>query len=157
VLTATLSIAGCLSRDSDSGESNDPTEVDSDPTTPVPGTSSGAFTLGEPTDDVNPHTLTVQNDGNTSRTVGLRITDADTGEALLNQSYSIDGGREVAGELHGPAEYEVQVAVPDAGTEHITTVSYFDTCNDYETSVTVASDGTLFSRTMKTDQECRTQ
>ena len=154
--TAPLLIAGCLSSNSNPGEPNDSTETTLNTTTPEPGARSDAFTLGEATDDVNPHRLTVRNDGDTTRTVGLQITDTDTDEVLLNESYAIDGGGDVAGELHGPAEYEVQVRVPAASTEHITTVDYFDTCNDYDTTVTVAPDETLSSRMMKTDLACRT-
>jgi len=135
------------------------TAMECDPTpteTPDPGgtPSSEEFAIGETTRDANPHGLTVHNDGDESWTVELGISDADTGETLFDRSYSLDGGEEVGGVLRGPARYEVRVSLPDAGTEHVTTVAYFDTCNSYTTTVTIAADGALSSATIKTEAWC---
>jgi len=155
-LGGSLTLAGCLSRGSEPGESAQPTDDTGAPTdTPDPGpTASGTFHVGETTGDANPHGLTVHNEGDTPRSVDLRIVDTDTGETLLDQSYSIGAGEAIGGELRGPDGYEVRVEVTDAGTEHVTTVEYFDTCNDYGTTVTIAPDGSLSSETISTLLEC---
>jgi hypothetical protein len=52
------------------------------------------------------------------------------------------------------AEYEVRVALPDVNEEHVTTVDYFDTCNEYETIVAFTPDGMLTSETLTTYLAC---
>lgn len=136
--------------DSDTGTDNS----DTDWCTGGESDSYETFSIGETTGDVNPHGLTLRNDGDDSRTIGLCITDAETAETLVDQSCSLGGGEAMSGELRGPAAYEVQVSVPDSGAEHTTTVEYFDTCNDYGTTVTITSSGTITSETVRTDAEC---
>jgi hypothetical protein len=120
------------------------------PETPSPD----GFALGETTGDVNPHGLTVRNDGQDGRTVELQVADADTDETLLDQSYTLGGEEDIRGTLRGPATYDVHVAVPEAETEHATTIEYFDTCNEYGTTVTIDPDGTITSETISTLIAC---
>jgi hypothetical protein len=125
--------------------------------TPPPGTPPlERFELGETTGDVNPHELTVRNDGEDSRAGRLQVTDADTDETLLDRAFSLEAGKAIGGELRGPATYEVRVAIPETGSEAITTVEYFDTCNDYGTTVTIAPDASLSTEMLKTDAYCGT-
>jgi hypothetical protein len=162
-----LGVAGCLSRESEPGGTNPgtdtPTAGDTDETaTKTPGETPGSggtppsdgFELGETIGDVNPHEFRVSNDGDVSRTVDLRITDAETDGTLLDQSYTLPAKGNIAGLLRGPAEYDVRVAVPGTGTEHVTTIDLFDTCNDYGTNVTVGPDGSVSSQTFTTAMDC---
>lgn len=143
-LGAGFSVAGCLS------DGSTPNGTDPD----TPDNTDTAFSIGATDDDVGAHGLTVRNAGDSSRIVELRIGDAETGETLLDRSYSLADGGEISGELREPAEYEVRIDVPEGGTGHVTTVGYFDTCNEYETIVTITADGTITSETLRTDLEC---
>jgi hypothetical protein len=171
---ASFTVAGCLSRGSGPGtgptDTASPEGTDPDPTatptgapggtaTPVGttdpgGTPADGFTLGETTGDVNPHGLTLENEGEDARTAELTVSDADTDETLLDRSYSLKAGEDVSGELRGPAAYHVRVTLPEEGTEHGTTVEYFDTCNSYGTTVIVDADGSITSRTIRTLVAC---
>jgi hypothetical protein len=142
---ASLVLAGCGSQDSTAG---------GDPGTDTRRMDRDDFTLGEATDDANPHELRVTNDGDGTRTVTLRITGSGTTETLLDRSFSLGVDGEISGELRGPATYEVRVTVPDAETEHLTTVDYFDTCNDYGTTVTIDASGSMTSQMFRTDAMC---
>ena len=159
---ASIGLAGCTSRGS-TPESNPGTDTGTpegtDTATPAGADPaamqpSDGFTLGETTGDVNPHGLTVRNDGEDSRTIDLTISDADTGETLLDRTYSLGSGERIEGELRGPAAYDVGVEVTAAGTEHVTTVDHFDTCNEYGTTVTIAADGTMESQLITTLVAC---
>ena len=145
-LGGSLALAGCLSRGSGPGATETP-----DPTATPP---SDGFALGETADDANPHELRVTNDGDGTRTVGLRISDSGTGEPLLDRSFSLGADGEISGELRGPATYEVRVTVSETGTEHVTTVEYFDTCNDYGTHVTIDSGGAVSMNPFSTAALC---
>jgi len=118
------------------------------------GTPPDGFALGESSGDVNPHGLTVYNGGDTTRTVELRVTDADAGETRLDRSFALDADDEVSGVLRGPATYEVFVGVPEAGTDETVTVAHFDTCNDYGTKVTVGAGGSVSVEQFGTDAYC---
>lgn len=153
-LGAGILSAGCLSERDGAGPSANTTN-DSDLEMCTTGENPlEAFRLGESTTEINPHRLTIQNDGDSSRTVSLHITDADLDEALLNRSCLLGGSKDISGELREPAEYRVTVTLPDSGREHDTIVDYFDTCNDYGTTVTLSPDGTITSETMRTEIEC---
>ncbi|WP_339104764.1 hypothetical protein [Haloterrigena salinisoli] len=160
VLGASIPVAGCLSEIKAAGpnanesrpdgtETDTNTRDDSDTET-----SDEAFGVGNTTGEANPHKLTVQNDGDRSWTIALRITDAETDETLVERSYSLGGREDINGELRGPAEYRVTVTVPDTGTEHVRKVGYFDTCNDYRTTVTISPDGTVTSDSIRTEAGC---
>jgi hypothetical protein len=163
---ASIALAGCGSQDSASGD--DPgtdTPSNADPTdtnagspaeTPDPTDTDppDGFALGESSGDVNPHSLTVYNGGDTTRTVELRVTDTDAGETRLDRSFALDADDEVSGVLRGPATYEVFVGVPEAGTDETVTVAHFDTCNDYGTKVTVGVGGSVSVEQFGTDAYC---
>jgi hypothetical protein len=171
---ASLAVTGCLSRGagpgSDPTDTDPPESTDPDPTatptgapeataTPVGTPDQGeppadGFAIGETTGDVNPHGLTLENESDDPRTVELTVSDADTEETLLDRSYSLEASENVSGELRGPAAYHVRVALPEEGTEHATTVEYFDTCNSYGTTVTIDADGSITSRTIRTLVAC---
>lgn len=145
VLTGTiLSLVGCLSD----------TSVRNDRGTDTLTTGDTAFVIGPFNEEVNPHDLTVRNDGVTSRIVQIRIRDAETAESLLEETYTLDDGSEIRGELRGHAAYQVRVNLQNVGMEHVTTVDYFDTCNEYGTIVTIPANGPITSETMTTDLEC---
>ncbi len=155
-----LSLAGCGSRgptpDASTPTNSDP--ADADPESPVTTDPAGTdppegFALGETTGEFNPHGLTVRTDGEDTWPVELRITDADTDETLLDRSYTLGAEELVNGTLRGPATYDVRVAIPE--TEHVTTVEYFDTCNEYGTTVTIHADGTITSETISTLIACQ--
>jgi predicted small lipoprotein YifL len=157
-----LSLAGCGSRGPtpDASTPTDSDPADADPESPATTDPAGTdppegFALGETTGDVNPHGLSVRNDGQDTRTVDLRITDADTNETLLNRSYTLGAEEAVSGKLRGPGTYEVRVAVPVVETEHQTTVAYFDTCNEYGTTAIVDADGSITSETISTLIACQ--
>lgn len=154
-LGASILVAGCLSELEVDGPDTNTTD-DSDTETSAAGkkTSDEAFSVGDTTGEVNPHELTVQNDGNRSRTIALRITDTETDETRLDRSWSLGGGEYINRELRGPAEYRVTVTVPDTGTEHVRKVGYFDTCNDYRTTVTISTGGTVTSESIRTEAAC---
>lgn len=139
-----LSFVGCLSD----------TPVRNDGGTDTLITGDTAFVIGPVTEDVNPHGLTVRNDGGTSRIVQLRIRDAETAESLLEETYTLDNGTEIRGELRGPDAYQVRVNPKNVGMEHVTIVDYFDTCNEYGTIVTIPANGPITSETLTTDLEC---
>jgi hypothetical protein len=161
---ASFTVAGCLSRGSmpGSGSTDTPTPSGEPNETATPTeardstetATTNEFALGETTGDVNPHGLTVRNEGDDSRTVELTVSDAETDETLLTRSYSLDGDEAVSGELRGPATYEVRVTFPEEGTEHATMIDYFDTCNSYGTTVSIDEDGSITSRTITTLVAC---
>lgn len=165
-VAASLSLAGCGSRGPTSADGpgtstpagTDPGDTDPENTTettdPTGTDPPDARGVGETTSEVNPHGLTVRNDGEDTRTVELQITNADTDETLLDRSYTLGSEEEVSSELRGPATYDVRVAVPEAETEHVTTVDYFDTCNSYGTTVRIHPDGTITSETIRTLIAC---
>lgn len=146
-LGASLSVAGCLSAG--------PTATETDSTTP--DMTDTPFRIGGSNADVTPHDLTVRNDGNTSRVVTLQIRNLATDETLLDTRYSIGSGSEIHGELRGPATYEVRVTLDDTAQTSVTSVDYFDTCNEYGTIITISVDGSITSETMRTDVECDTE
>jgi hypothetical protein len=80
-----------------------------------------------------------------------RITDTELGETLLDRSCLLNGGKEISGKLRMPAEYRETVTLPDTKREHEPVVAYFDTCNDYRTTVTFSSDGMIMSETIRTE------
>ncbi len=145
---------GCLS-DSDATDPDTTTTDYSAIEMCATGTDAlDGFSIGESTDSINPHGLTVQNDGDTPRTVTLRIIDTEFDKTYLNQSCSLDSGEAVSGKLRGTTEYRVTVTLHKTGMAHNTNVAYFDTCNDYETTVTLSPEGTITSETMRTEIEC---
>lgn len=44
--------------------------------------------------------------------------------------------------------------IPRADAVHTTTVGYFDTCNDYSTTVTIGTGAMFSTETVKTDAYC---
>lgn len=148
-------VAGCLSENKATNpDTNTAAHSDTEMCTTGENTSLKGFSVGETTSDTNPHGLTVHNDADSSRTVIVHITDTETNETLRDRSCSLGGGKDISGELGGSAEYRVTVTVPDSGMEHDTMVDYFDTCNDYGTTVTISPDGTITSETVRTEREC---
>ncbi|AHG01174.1 hypothetical protein HALLA_18780 [Halostagnicola larsenii XH-48] len=147
-LGVTLPTAGCLSaNEADVPITNATDKSDTE-------AFDGTFSVGDTTDTVGPHELTVENESERSRTISLRITDTKTDETLLERSYSIGGGGSINGELRGPAEYRVAVTSSETGTEHVRKIEYFDTCNDYWTTVTISSDGTITGKSIQTQVAC---
>lgn len=144
VLGASLSVAGCLSEAPMANESAPDT----------PDEADTAFSIGAPNDDVNAHGLTVQNTGDTSRRVALRVSEPAIDETHLDRTYSLTDGGEIRGELRGPAVYEVSVSLAAEGNQRLVSVDYFDTCNEYETIVSITQDGTITGETLTTDLEC---
>lgn len=154
-LGASIPIAGCLSESKAGGP--DPNTTDNSGTEPSAvgtKTSDGAFSVGDPSGEVNPHELTVRNDSDRSWTIALRITDVERDETLLDRSRTLGGRESINGVLRGPAEYRVAVTVSDTGTEHVRTVGYFDTCNEYSTTVLISSGGTVTSESIRTEAAC---
>lgn len=148
VLGASIPVAGCLS--ANAADDPDPNTTDDTNT----DTSDEVFSVGDTTGKVNPHELTIQNDSDRSRTIALRITDTETDEMLLDRSYSLGVGESINGKLRGPAEYRVTATLSDTGTEHVRKVGHFDTCNDYWTTVTISSDGTVTGESIQTQAAC---
>jgi hypothetical protein len=154
VLGVGILSAGCLSeRDGAGPSTNTPNDADLEMCTTGENALEG-FSVGESTTDINPHELTIQNDGDSSRTISLRITNADLDEALLDRSCLLGAGKDISGELREPAEYRVAVTMSDSEREHVTSVDYFDTCNDYVTTVTLSPEGTITSETVTTEVAC---
>jgi hypothetical protein len=182
-LAASLPVAGCLSRGSPGGTPGTDTDTPADPTAASPGDAGGtdtptpgstetdtrsetptprstvapdetAFDIGEPAGDFNPHGLSLLNEGEETRTVDLRIADAGAGETLLEESYTLASGERVDGTIEPLGAYEVRVAIPETGAEHVTTVDYFDVCNSYGTDVTIDADGSISSRMWQTLAAC---
>lgn len=141
---ACLSIAGCLS--------NEPTG--NGPGTATPANGNTDFSIGTTTDEVHAHRLTVLNSDDSSRLVELHIRDVASDEIRLDRLITLEKGGEISGELRQPAEYEVRITLPNAEVEHVTTVDYFDTCNEYETMVAINPGGMLTSETLTTDLAC---
>lgn len=146
-MSAGLSIPGCLAVDQ-TGDGS---------ATATPATGDTSFSIGALVEGVHAHRLTVQNAGDTSRLIELRIRNTEVDETRLARSIRLTGGGKLSGELRRPAEYEVRVTLPNLGEAHVTTVDYFDTCNEYETIVAITPDGMLTSETLTTDLECPPQ
>ncbi|QPV63460.1 hypothetical protein I7X12_02150 [Halosimplex litoreum] len=122
---------------------------------PIPVDGSGqSFAIGDPVEDVSPHTVTVVNDGNEIRTVAVSVAVPVRNETLLNRSYSLAPGERVRGELRRPAYYELAVDLPRREATHSDAIETFDHCNSYGTTVQIRSDGSLSARTGSTLAGC---
>lgn len=153
-LGAGILSAGCLSEREAGGPNANTTDASDAELCTTGENALEGFRVGDPTNDSNPHGLTIQNDGDISRTVSLRITDAGGNESLLDRSCLLGAGTDISGKLREPAEYGVTVTLPDSRKRHDTIVDYFDSCNDYRTTVRLSPDGTITSETVRTEVAC---
>lgn len=107
--------------------------------------STGSFEIGDRVDDVNPHPVTIGNNGSETRTFTLSVAAPVRNETLLKRSYSLSPGETVQGEFHRPAYYELTVSLSGSATRHSEVIDYFDYCNSYATTVTIQANGNISS------------
>lgn len=125
---------------------------------PHTDTPPNQFVVGEPTGEINPLGVTIRNEGGSARTVELTITDTKREKRLLQETVSVAVDGRVTGEIRAPSDYEVRAEVPEAGTDVVEEVDegLFDSCNGYNTTVTVESGGELTAQTVTTLVLCKT-
>jgi hypothetical protein len=141
-----MTIAGCLGSIAGPTQNEEPTEE--------PSPEFDAFDIGEPSQDANPHDVTLWNDANTTRTITLNISAPVREETILQQSYTLQAGEEIHGVFREPAYYTLQGIVGDDGSEFTVTIDHFDTCNHYGTGVSINPDGEVETSMLSTAVGC---
>jgi hypothetical protein len=174
---ASLALAGCSANDTSPETDNSVTPADvpsvgPSTTAPPPGATTvtpeddltprelpqkrveDAFTVGEHDGEINPMRLTIKSNLPGERTIRLRITDAQTDEQLLDETFTTAG--EIDGKIRSPGDYEIRIGLREEGTESVETIDegQFDTCNDYRTILTIGRDGHLSAETQTTLAAC---
>jgi hypothetical protein len=159
------SLSGCLSDGSDrSVDQPDPNGSSGSNTDSDSGSDTGAgrcadpepFTVGAPTADINPHAVTIKNSADERLSVHLTVGSADTETPLLKRSFCLAPGAQTGGVVREPGDYTVTISV-GTGSAHETGVNYFDSCNEYGTTISITAPDSVTSKTMKTHVACRGQ
>lgn len=157
-LTAVGAFAGCTSVQAPgTGDRGDPT-TDPGTTPSEPGPVVDELTVGD-RDDVDfpdshrPHGLTVVNDADETRAIGVELTDGD-GQVLVEDSWSLPADGRIQMTLEEPDQYSLAVRLDGTDLGPVSPRAGSFDCNDSQTTVTVGPNGELDSRTISTEVAC---
>ena len=161
-LGAAVALAGCPSGASTPQDHATETPTESGGATatdhPTEAERRQRFTVGNSPGDVNPLGVYVENRGESTRTITLRITDTERDEVRLLGTYALESNRTLAGKIRAPSTYDIEVTLRATNESVVETVEegLFDTCNGYGTTVTLGADGSLDAETYTTLVLCQT-
>jgi hypothetical protein len=161
-LAAAGSIAGCLAGGSGSQaeETTTSTRTTTDSTTTDPPDDAfDAMQVGSrdgvlDPDNNRPHSVTVTNDADESRTIEVQVRSTGENPLVESDTWELPARARVHVELLAPGEYTVAVSIDgeEAGQVPVDR-SWFD-CNSSTTNVTVTADDDLESETISTAVAC---
>lgn len=153
--TAMVAVAGCTKAPgSGDPDSATPTE------TPAfdPDGRFETVRIGDDTGEIIPHQVSIWNAADRARSIHVAVSDEAAGETRHERTYEFPGDSALNVELRAPARYRITIRVPDAELDRSFTVarSYFDTCNDSYSHVSVRQSGRITVRTLTTELACLT-
>lgn len=147
--------AGCI----DPGGPGDPTP--STPTETPAFDPAGQFEtvrIGDRTGEIIPHQVGIWNAADDARSIQVTVVDAAAGETRYEQTHEFPADQALNIELRAPTRYRLTIRVPEEALERSFTVaqSFFDTCNDSYSHVSVRRSGRITVRTLTTELACQT-
>lgn len=157
-VTAIGAFAGCTSVQAPGNDDqNDPT-TDPGTTPSEPGPVVDELRIGN-RDNVDfpethrPHGITVVNDVDNTRDIGVELTDGD-GSVLVEDSWSVPADGRIVMTLNEPDQYTLAVRLDGEDLGPVSPQAGSFDCNDSQTTVTVGPNGELDSRTISTAVAC---
>lgn len=149
-------VAGCLAPQN----SSDPTPSTQTETPAFdPDGRFESVVIGERTGEIIPHQVGIWNAADEVRSIQVAVVDAAAGETHYEQTLEFPADRALNVELRTPTRYRLTIRVPDEALERSFTVarSFFDTCNDSYSHVSVRRSGRITVRTLTTELACLTE
>ncbi|MFB6361566.1 MAG: hypothetical protein ABEH59_09630 [Halobacteriales archaeon] len=148
-------MAGCLAP-RDSGDPSPSTRTE----TPAfdPDGQFNSVRIGDRTGEIIPHQVGIWNAAEAARSIQVAVIDAAAGETRYERTLQFPADSALNVELRAPTRYRLTVRVPDEALERSFTVarSFFDTCNDSYSQVSVRRNGRITVRTLTTELACQT-
>lgn len=149
-------VAGCLA----SPNSEDPTPTTQTETPAFdPDGRFDSVVIGDRTGEIIPHQVGIWNAADEARSIQVAVVDAAAGETRYEQTLELPADSALNVELRTPSRYRLTIRVPDEALERSFTVdrSFFDTCNDSFSHVSVRPSGRISVRTLSTELACLTE
>lgn len=114
--------------------------------------------IGDRTGEIIPHQVGIWNADVEPRSIQVTVFDESAGASRHKQTHEFPADSALNVELRAPARYRLTIRLPDDELERSFSVdrSYFDTCNDSYSHVSVRQSGRITVRTLSTELACQT-
>lgn len=147
-------VAGCLAP----RNSGEPTTTRTETPAFDPEGRFDSVRIGDRTGEIIPHQVGIWNAAEEPRSIQVAVIDAAAGETRYEQTLEFPADSALNVELRTPTRYRLTIRVPNESLERSFTVasSYFDTCNDSYSHVSVRRSGRITVRTLTTELACHT-